>query len=262
MENLILILGWKLAAVTSMMICGWLLSLIYKNVSLVDSLWGLGFVLIVWITFFLAEGFIGRKILIVALATVWGLRLTVHLSWRNWGKGEDPRYGGWRQASGDRFWIISLFKVFLLQALFLWVIALAIQYAQVSPTPAYLTVLDILGLSMWMLGFIFESVSDWQLARFKADPAHRGKVMDRGLWAYSRHPNYFGECLIWLGIFMVAYSTPNSWWTVVSPLVVFAVLLKMTGIPLTEKTIVHTRSGYRDYIKRTSAFFPWFSKKT
>ena len=261
MENLIPIFGWNLVAVISMMICGWLISLMYKNVSIVDSLWGLGFVLIAWLTFGQAEGFAGRKILIVLLTTAWGLRLSAHLFWRNWGKGEDPRYGGWRKAAGDRFWIISLFKVFLLQALFLWVIALTIQYGQLSPTPAHLTVLDFLGFIIWLIGFVFESVGDWQLARFKADKTNKGKVMDRGLWAYSRHPNYFGECLIWLGIFLVAFSTPNSWWTAVSPLVVFAVLLKMTGIPLTEKTIVTTRPGYREYIKRTSAFFPWFPKK-
>jgi steroid 5-alpha reductase family enzyme len=227
-----------------MMICGWLVSLIYKNVSIVDSLWGLGFVLIAWLTFGQSGGFTGRKILIVLITTAWGLRLS-----------------GWRKTAGDRFWIISLFKVFLLQALFLWVIALTIQYGQLSPTPAHLTGLDVLGSIIWMIGFVFESVSDWQLARFKADQTNAGKVMDRGLWAYSRHPNYFGECLIWWGIFLVALSTPNSWWTVVSPIVITAVLLKMTGIPLTEKTIINTRPGYRDYIKRTPSFFPWFPQK-
>ena len=149
----------------------------------------------------------------------------------------------------------------MLQALFLWVIALTIQYGQLPPTPAHLTGLDVLGSIIWMIGFVFESVSDWQLARFKADQTNAGKVMDRGLWAYSRHPNYFGECLIWWGIFLIALSTPNSWWTVVSPIVITAVLLKMTGIPLTEKTIINTRPGYRDYIKRTPSFFPWFPQK-
>jgi steroid 5-alpha reductase family enzyme len=232
MENLITIFGGNLVAVISMMICGWLVSLIYKNVSIVDSLWGLGFVLIAWLTFGQSGGFTGRKILIVLITTAWGLRLSAHMSWRNWRKGEDPRYGGWRKTAGDRFWIISLFKVFF-----------------------------VLGSIIWMIGFVFESVSDWQLARFKADQTNAGKVMDRGLWAYSRHPNYFGECLIWWGIFLVALSTPNSWWTVVSPIVITAVLLKMTGIPLTEKTIINTRPGYRDYIKRTPSFFPWFPQK-
>lgn len=261
MENLITIFGWNLAAVIGLMFCGWLISLIYKNVSIVDSLWGLGFVLIAWLTFGLADGFTGRKILIVLLTTAWGLRLSAHLSWRNWGKGEDSRYGSWRKASGDRFWIVSLFKVFLLQALFLWVIALAIQYAQTSSTPDHLTGLDFLGYTIWLIGFVIESVSDWQLARFKADKTNAGKVMDRGLWAYSRHPNYFGECLIWWGIFLIALSVPQGWWTVASPIVITVVLLKMTGIPLTEKMIVNTRPGYRDYIRRTSAFIPWFPKK-
>jgi steroid 5-alpha reductase family enzyme len=261
MDHLITVLGWNLAAVTGMMFVGWLLSLIYKNVNLVDSLWGLGFVLIAWISFGLSEGYMGRKILIVVVTTAWGLRLSAHLALRNWGKGEDPRYGSWRRASGESFWIISLFKVFLLQALFLWVIALAVQYGQIPAQPAYLTRLDFLGVIIWLIGFGFESVSDWQLARFKADAANRGKVMNRGLWAYSRHPNYFGESLVWWGIFLIALSTPNSGWTVISPLVITAVLLKMTGIPLMEKTIADTRPGYRDYIRRTPAFIPWFPKK-
>ena len=261
MENLWVVYIWNLVAVAGMMFCGWLLSLVYKNVSLVDSLWGLGFVLIAWITFGLTEGSIGRKLLIVALTTAWGFRLSGHLTWRNWGKGEDPRYGSWRRASGDRFWIISLFKVFLLQALFLWVIALTIQYGQMPPHPVHFTWLDFAGLFIWLIGFSFESISDWQLARFKADAANKGKVMDRGLWAYSRHPNYFGESLIWWGFFCIVLSTPNSWWTVISPVIITAVLLKMTGIPLMEKTIVETRPGYRDYIRRTPAFIPWFPKK-
>jgi steroid 5-alpha reductase family enzyme len=261
MDHLITVLGWNLVAVTGMMFVGWLLSLIYKNVTLVDSLWGLGFVLIAWISFGLSEGYMGRKILIVVVTTAWGLRLSAHLAWRNWGKGEDPRYGSWRRASGESFWIISLFKVFLLQALFLWVIALAVQYGQIPAQPAHLTWLDFLGVIIWLIGFGFESVSDWQLARFKADAANRGKVMDRGLWAYSRHPNYFGESVVWWGIFLIALSTPNSGWTVISPLVITAVLLKMTGIPLMEKTIVDTRPDYRDYSRRTPAFIPWFPKK-
>ncbi len=261
MDQLITVLCWNLAAVTGMMFVGWLLSLVYKNVTVVDSLWGLGFVLIAWISFGLTEGYVGRKILIGVITTAWGLRLSVHLTWRNWGKGEDPRYGSWRQASGERFWIISLFKVFLLQALFLCVIALAVQYSQIPSQPAHFTGFDIAGLIIWLIGFGFESVSDWQLARFKTDVANKGKVMDRGLWAYSRHPNYFGECLIWWGIFFIALSTPNSGWTIISPLVITAVLLKMTGIPLMEKTIVDTRPAYRDYIRRTPAFIPWFPKK-
>jgi steroid 5-alpha reductase family enzyme len=254
-------MGWNFGAVSTMMIIGWLISLPYRNVTIVDSLWGLGFVLIVWLTFFLSEGFAGRKTVVAVLVTVWGMRLSIYLGRRNWGAGEDPRYGEWRKKSGERFWVVSLFKVFLLQAIFLWVIALVLQVGQLSPTPNRFVWLDGLGVFIWVIGFFFEAVSDWQLARFKAEPANKGRVMDRGLWRYTRHPNYFGEFLIWWGFFLITLSTPNSWWTVISPLIISAVLLKMTGIPLTENTIVKTRPGYKEYIKRTSAFVPWFPRK-
>ena len=261
MQSLIPIMGWNFAAVVAMMIIGWIISLKYRNVTIVDSLWGLGFVLIVWITFFLTDGFLGRKALIAVLATVWGMRLSFYLSRRNWGTGEDPRYGEWRIKSGERFWVVSLFKVFLLQAIFLWFISLVLQYGQLSPTPNQFVWLDMLGVSIWLIGFFFEAVGDWQLARFKADPASKGRVMDQGLWAYTRHPNYFGEFLIWWGFFLIALSTPKGWLTVISPIIISAVLLKMTGVPLKENTIVKTRPGYRSYINRTSAFVPWFSRK-
>ena len=261
METLWPVIGFNFGAVIAMMIIGWLISLRYRNVTIVDSLWGLGFVLIVWITFTFSDGYVGRRLLIAALVTLWGLRLCAHLSVRNWGKGEDPRYADWRRKSGVKFWIVSLCKVFILQAVFLWVISLAVQIGQLAPTPDKYTWLDGLGLVVWAVGFFFESVADWQLAKFKGDPRNKGKVMDRGLWAYSRHPNYFGEFLIWWGFFLITLSTPYSWWTVISPLIITAVLLKMTGIPLTEGTIVKTRPGYKDYIQRTSAFVPWFPRK-
>ncbi|MGD8519724.1 MAG: DUF1295 domain-containing protein [Desulfobacterales bacterium] len=261
MEITLTIIGWNFVALLTMMFIGWLLSLVFGNVTVVDTLWGLGFVLVAWITFFMAEGYHLRKVLIVVLTTLWGLRLAGHLSCRNWGAGEDPRYGSWRKASGKRFWIVSLFKIFILQAIFLWVISLALQIGQIASTPDHLSGFDFLGLALWLLGFFFESVSDFQLARFKADANNKGKVMNQGLWAYSRHPNYFGESLIWWGIFLIALATPNSWWTVISPLVITVVLLKMTGIPLTEKSISGRRPGYKDYIKHTNAFIPWFPRK-
>ena len=261
MQAIITIAGWNLTAVILLMIIGWLISLRRRNVTIVDSLWGLGFVLIAWITFSLSQGFQDRKALIAFLVTVWGMRLSIHLSRRNRGAGEDPRYGEWRKKRGERFWIVSLYKVFLVQAIFLWVIALVLQWGQLSKTPDHLVWLDVLGVFTWVIGFFFEWVGDRQLARFKADPANRGRVMDQGLWAYSRHPNYFGECLIWWGFFLITLSTPDSWWTVISPLTITAVLLKMTGIPLTEANIVKTRPEYKDYMKRTSAFLPWFPRK-
>jgi steroid 5-alpha reductase family enzyme len=262
MIEMLPIFGWNLLAVFIMMSGGWIVSLICRNVTIVDSLWGFGFVVIVWLTAFLPEGgYAPRSLLLAALTTCWGLRLCVYLSWRNWGSGEDPRYAEWRRRSGSNFWLTSLVKVFWLQAVFQWTISLVLQVGQLSAAPARMTWLDGLGLLIWGVGFFFESVGDWQLARFKANPANRGRVMNRGLWAYTRHPNYFGEFLIWWGFYFITLSVPGSWWTVVCPVIVTTVLLKMTGIPLTEKSIIERRPAYREYIASTSAFFPWPPKR-
>jgi steroid 5-alpha reductase family enzyme len=256
MDPFISISLFNLAAVTALMTAGWMVSVCRHNVTIVDSLWGLGFVLVAGITYGMGSGFTGRRLLVLILATAWGLRLAIHLTWRNWGEGEDHRYGTWREKSGHRFRVVSLFKVFGLQAIFLWTISLVLQQAQLSPDPARFTGLDILGTGLWAAGLIFESVADWQLARFKADPDNHGRVMDQGLWAWSRHPNYFGEFSVWWGFFLIALSTPGGWWTVVSPLIVSAVLLKMTGVPLTEAALQKRRPGYAEYMQRTSPFFP------
>ena len=261
METFISIALLNLALLAAMMTAGWIVSVIYKNVTIVDSLWGLGFVLVAMITFGAGGGFAGRRFLMLVLTVIWGLRLSGYLTWRNWGKEEDPRYRKWREKSGQYFWIISLFKVFWTQALFLWVISLVLQKAQLSPEPSGLTVLDGLGTLVWAAGFVFESVADRQLARFKADPENRNRVMDYGLWAWSRHPNYFGEFLVWWGFFLIALATPGSWWTVISPVIISIVLLKMTGVPLTESALKERRPGYADYINKTSAFFPLPPKK-
>ena len=255
------IYGTNLLVVVLMMLVGWIISLYRRNVTIVDSLWGMGFVLIDWMTWFQTDGYGGRKLLLAGLTTLWGVRLAVYLTWRNHGKNEDPRYAKWRRDSGDKFWITSLFKVFLLQALFLWVIALAVQAGQTRSDPAYFVLTDVIGAFIWLVGFVFEALGDAQLARFKSDPANRGKVMDRGLWRYTRHPNYFGECLIWWGLFVIAMSDPQLWWTMASPVIVTVVLLKMTGIPLTEKLLVEKRPGYEHYIHTTPAFFPWIPKR-
>jgi steroid 5-alpha reductase family enzyme len=261
METTIAIFGWNFFAIVVMMLCGWFISLVYRNVTIVDSLWGLGFIIITWLTFLLSEGYPGRKWLISLMVTFWGIRLVVYLSWRNWGAGEDPRYTTMRNKSGDRFWIISLFKVFLLQAIFMFVISMVIQMGQIPSIPNRFTWLDGIGLTVWCIGFFFESVGDYQLARFKGDPVNKGKVMNRGLWAYTRHPNYFGECLVWWGIFFVTLATPSGGWWVISPIIITTVLVKMTGIPLTEKSILDRRPAYKTYIQNTSAFFPWFPKE-
>ena len=261
MDSTLTIYAVNFAAVALLMLAGWLVSLRGANVNVVDSLWGIGFVVIAWITYFSTSSFTYRALLLAILTTIWGLRLSIYLTRRNRGKGEDSRYGSWRRQYGDRFWIVSLFNVFLIQACFLWVIALALQYGQLASTPDRLTWLDVGGLLVWLVGFGFEAIGDRQLARFKLDPRNRGKVMNRGLWAYTRHPNYFGEMLIWWGIFIIVLSTPGSFWTIISPILITITLIKITGVALTEKIILENKSKYADYIASTSAFIPWFPKR-
>jgi steroid 5-alpha reductase family enzyme len=261
MASVLPILGLNLAAIIGLMTTVWLLSLAKKDASIVDIFWGLGFVLIAWLTFIQADGYPSRKLLITTLTTIWGLRLSIYILVRNWGHGEDRRYQAWRSQYGDRFWWVSFFTVFGLQAILLWVISLVLQVGQLSPVPAKLALLDGIGTLIWAAGFIFEAVGDWQLYRFKADPANEGKVMNRGLWAYTRHPNYFGESLVWWGLFVIVLATPSSLWVIISPVFITFLLLKVSGVSLLEKTILDTRPKYRDYMKTTNAFFPWFPKK-
>jgi len=243
------------------MIAVWALSVAIKNASIADTFWGLGFVVVAWITFLGADGYLGRRLLITLLVTIWGLRLALHIGIRSRGKGEDRRYQAWRQQYGKRFWWVSLFTVFLVQGALLWVISLGAQVGQWSPKPERFIWLDGAGLLLWAVGFFFEAVGDSQLAAFKKNPANKGKAMARGLWRYTRHPNYFGECLMWWGIFLVTLATPGSLWTIVSPITITFLLLKVSGVTLLERTIVETRPEYREYQERTSAFIPWFPKK-
>jgi steroid 5-alpha reductase family enzyme len=172
----------------------WLASLALKNSSIVDIFWGAGFVISAWAAFALTpEGFAGRKWLLVILTSIWGLRLTLHILTRNWGKGEDFRYQVWRKEAGAAWWWRSFFKVFLLQGILMWIIATPLLRAQISATPTQMTFLDYLAIPVWLVGFFFEAMGDWQLARFKANPANKGKVLNTGVWRYTRHPNYFGD---------------------------------------------------------------------
>lgn len=255
------LLLWNFVAVMGLMTAVWVLSVAIRNASIADTFWGVGFVLVAWITFFGADGYLGRKLLITFTVTAWGLRLALHIGSRSRGKAEDRRYQAWRKQYGAKFWWVSLFTVFLLQGALLWVISLGAQVGQWSPKPDRFIWLDVAGFLVWVVGFFFEAVGDYQLAAFKANPANRGRVMNQGLWRYTRHPNYFGECLMWWGVFLVTLATPGSLWSIVSPLTITFLLLRVSGVTLLEKTIVETRPEYREYQKRTSAFLPWFPKK-
>lgn len=241
-----------------MMLALWVVSVRVKDVSIVDLFWGLGFVLVAWRTGLVSEGYPLRQFLMVALTTLWGLRLSFYLYERKRGRGEDPRYTAMRAGREGRFWWTSLFTVFLLQGVLLWVISLTLQVGLSSPSPNRVTLLDRLGFFVWLVGFVFEAVADHQMARFKRDPQNRGKVMRKGLWAWSRHPNYFGEALMWWGLYLIALSTPGSAWTIVSPALITFLLLKVSGVTLLDKTLVERGPEYRSYMESTSAFVPWF----
>ncbi len=240
----------------------WLLSLALKNSSIVDIFWGAGFVLVNWLAFALTPNGIGlRNWLIGALVTVWGLRLSLYIASRNWGQPEDFRYRVWRKEAGESWWWRSFFKVFLLQGVLLWLIAAPLAAAQTSANPNTLTVLDLLAVPVWLLGFVFEAVGDWQLTQFRANPANRGKVMNTGLWRYTRHPNYFGDATQWWAFFLIALGA-GGWWTLYSPVIMTVLLLRVSGARLLEKSLKKRKPGYAEYIATTSEFVPWFPRKT
>ena len=240
----------------------WVVSLALNNSSIVDSFWGMGFILTTWVYFAQTpEGFFGRRLLISTLVTLWGLRLSFYILWRNWGKPEDFRYRKWREEAGSKWWWQSFLRVFLLQGILLWIISIPLLAAQTSISPSYFTWLDGLGVAAWLVGFFFEAVGDWQLARFKANPENHGKVMSQGVWHYTRHPNYFGDAAQWWGFYLLAAATLTGIWTVFSPAIMTLLLLRVSGVALLEKTLKETRTGYREYIETTSAFVPWLPRR-
>jgi len=256
MSPLVLTLAVNLAVLVGLMLLLWILSLILRDASIVDPFWGMGFVILAWMTYLVNSSTGARPILLLSLTTLWGVRLSLHLSKRNWGHGEDRRYVSMREYHGPRFWWISLFTVFLLQGVLLWFIALPIQAALATSQPTALGWIDAVGGLVWLVGMFFETVGDWQLARFKADPAHAGRVLDRGLWRYTRHPNYFGDFCVWWGLYLIAVGG-GAWWTIASPLAMSFLLMKVSGVALLESTIVDRRPEYAAYQLRTSPFFPW-----
>jgi len=166
----------------------------------------------------------------------------------------------WREEAGSSWWWKSFFKVFLLQGLIMWLVSAPLLAAMISPTPARLTVLDILGVIIWGIGFYFEAVGDWQLAQFKSDPANEGKVLRSGVWRYTRHPNYFGDAAQWWGFYIIAANTWLGAATIFSPILMTLLLVRVSGVALLEKNLKETKPKYRDYVKTTNAFFPWFPK--
>ncbi len=230
----------------------WLLSIYKGDVSIVDSLWPLLFLALgVSTAWGVPPG--PRTTVILCLLAVWALRLAVYITWRNWGHEEDRRYQAIRARNQPNFAFKSLYLIFALQALLAWVIALPVAAALMSHRP--LGVLDDLGALLWLVGFTFEAGGDWQLARFKADPANHGKVMDRGFWRLTRHPNYFGDFCVWWGFYLIA-AGGGAWWSFLGPVLMSVLLMKVSGVTLLEQDIGERRPQYAEYARRTNAFFP------
>ena len=231
----------------------WIISLVKRDVSIVDSLWSLLFLALSVVYLLTADTTSLRGQIVFALVLLWSLRLAIYITWRNWGEPEDSRYAAMRQKHDPGFAFKSLFIVFLLQGLIAWIVAMPLYAAISSDTP--FGMLDGLAVLLVIGGVLYESIADYQLAAFKADAGNHGKVMDKGLWRYSRHPNYFGECCVWWGFFLFAVAT-GGWWTIISPVLMTILLLRVSGVTLLEKDIVERRPGYRNYIARTNAFIP------
>ena len=231
----------------------WIVATVRRNVGLVDIFWSL-FLLAGAATYAaLVPGTSTRAALILTLVVIWALRLAGYLALRNWSRPEDHRYQVIRARNEPGFTWKSLYLVFGLQVALAWVISAPLLGAMADSTP--FGVLDGLGVGLSVFGVAYESVADFQLARFKASAGNAGQVMDQGLWRYSRHPNYFGECCVWWGFYLLALAA-GAWWTLFSPLLMSALLLKVSGVPLLEQNISERRPAYRDYIARTNAFFP------
>lgn len=200
-----------------------------------------------------------RMFLVLFLVSLWAIRLCVYLTWRNWGPHEDHRYVAIRKNNEPHFWIKSVYIIFGLQAILAWIISMPLFGAIASKV--LLTRLDVLGGIVFTLGFVWETIGDWQLSIFKANPNNIGKVLDTGLWRYSRHPNYFGECCVWWGFYLIAFAG-GAWWTIVGPILMTLLLLKVSGVALLEKNIAERRPAYLSYIQNTNAFIPWLPKRS
>jgi len=259
--SFLLIYGQAFLVIMILMTLLWLISIIIRNVSIVDLFWGLGFVVATLFFFLKTDGSGTRKIITLALVAIWGIRLSVYLALRNIGKGEDFRYAQFRKNYGEhRYWWISFFQTFLLQGILMWLISAPLLGAQYYGAGRSINIIDYIALVLWFTGFFFETVGDYQLARFKADPANKGKVLNTGLWRYTRHPNYFGDSAVWWGYGFFCLAA-GSYLPLFGSLLMTALIIKVSGVALLEKSLKEQKPQYKEYIEKTSAFFPWFPRK-
>lgn len=246
------------AAVLAYMIVWFFIALRLRRNDVADIAWGGGFIVAAAASLAVGAG-APRALFVTLLVAIWGLRLMLHIGLRNRGKGEDARYRAWREEWGKHVVLRSFFQVFILQGLLLLLISvpvISVNAAGHGPPALW----DVIGAGVWITGFFFEAVGDYQLLRFKKAPGHTGKVMSTGLWKYTRHPNYFGEVALWWGVYILALSVPGGWKTVIGPLTITFLILKVSGIPMLEKRY-EGNAEFEEYKRRTSAFFPMPPKK-
>ena len=254
------VFAWSALAIAVVMFSTWVVSLPLRNASIVDPIWSLGFVVVGWVSFVAMHQHVDalRAGVLLAFVSIWGIRLSLHLFIRNVGHGEDYRYKAMRKKHGAKFWLVSLGTVYLFQGVLMWIVSLPLQFGiGIATKTSWWLVPFVLGAIVWLIGFGFESIGDAQLKAFKADPNSVGQVMDRGLWRYTRHPNYFGDASVWWGIFLVSFGAGGwAWIGVIGPIVMTTLLRRVSGVTLLEKSLVKRRPGYEDYVRRTSPFLP------
>lgn len=239
----------------------WLLSLVIKDASIIDIFWGLGFVIVGWTYTYLIgweEAGLRAKVF-MGMVSLWGLRLAIYLASRNLGKGEDYRYKAWREENGKNWWWLSYIRVFVLQGFILWIVSSI--FVPTLMVKGDLGWLEYLGIALWAVGLYFEAVGDWQLTQFKKNPANVGKVMNKGLWKYTRHPNYFGDAVMWWGLFCFCLAHPQGLFYIFSPIFMTLLLLKVSGVAMLERKLKVSKPQYKDYMEKTSAFVPMIPKK-
>lgn len=239
----------------------WILSVYLKNASIVDIFWGSGFVIVNAVYFFYQDVVYTRHIILLGLVTLWGLRLSIYLAYRNIGKGEDFRYQEFRRKYGaHRYWWVSFFQVFLLQGVLILIISLPLLGTNVYTQSNQISWIDYIAILVWIIGFVFESVGDYQLTKFKRNLSNKGKVLNTGLWKYTRHPNYFGDAAIWWGYALFCVSS-GIYWPILGSVAMTFLIIKISGVSLLEESLKDKKPEYQNYMKQTSSFFPWFPKK-
>lgn len=237
-----------------------LVALVKKDNGLMDGAWGMGFILVALFTLVAADGLDARRILLGTLVLVWGVRLSLHILIRNAGReAEDFRYRNWRETWGRWFYVRSYLQIYMLQGTVMFLVSTPILLVN-ARRGGPLGLLDALGVAVWLLGFLFEAIGDYQLLRFVRIPGNKGRVMRYGVWRLTRHPNYFGEATLWWGCFLIALGVPGGWWALISPVLIGFLLLRVSGIPMLEAKY-KDRPEYQDYRRTTRAFFPWFPRK-